>query len=148
MPFWEEIAKDTAVPTFDNTIVAMERSGELLTRASKVFFAMTQANTNDALQAAKERLAPQLAAHDDAIHLNPKLFARVQAVYAARDKLGAGELAAEARKALDAEGEKIGAQILEIDLTPIAESDLALDKNPGISAATIQALLPIFTGLR
>jgi hypothetical protein len=54
-----------------------------------------------------------------------------------------GELDADARKAIDAEAEKIGAQILEIDLTPITEDQLALDKNLDISAATIQALLPI-----
>ena len=68
-----------------------------------------------------------------------------RALRVARERLApaGGEPDVEARKALDAESEKIGAQILEIDLTPIAESDLALDKNPGISAATIQALLPI-----
>ena len=80
----------------------------------------------------------------NASHISDAIGPAQRAIKAAREKLGAGELDAEARKALDAEGEKIGAQILEIDLTPIAESDLALDKNPGISAATIQALLPIF----
>lgn len=84
----------------------------------------------------------------DASRISDAIGPAQRAIKAAREKLGAGELDAEARKALAAEGEKIGNEILEIDLTPIAESDLALDKNPGISAATIQALLPIFTGLR
>ena len=80
----------------------------------------------------------------DASHISDAIGPAQRALKTAREKLGAGELDAEARKALDAEAEKIGAQILEIDLTPITEDQLALDKNPGISAATIQALLPIF----
>jgi len=82
----------------------------------------------------------------DASHISDAIGPAQRALKAARDKLasGGGELDAEARKAIDAEAEKIGAQILEIDLTPITEDQLALDKNPGISAATIQALLPIF----
>ncbi|MEN6540776.1 MAG: M3 family metallopeptidase, partial [Mizugakiibacter sp.] len=66
---------------------AMERSGTLLTRVAKVFFAITQANTNDTLQKVEEAEAPKLAAHQDAIYLNPKLFARVQAIYDHRDGL-------------------------------------------------------------
>jgi peptidyl-dipeptidase Dcp len=85
----EAIADQTAPPTFDDTIAAMERSGQALRRASRVFYAMTSSNTNDTLQAIEERLAPKLAAHDDAIHLNPRLFARVEAVHAARDALDA-----------------------------------------------------------
>jgi peptidyl-dipeptidase Dcp len=81
------IAGNPAPADFDNTIVAMERSGELLTRAAKVFFDVTQSNTNETLQKVKADLAPRIAAHQDAIFLNPKLFARVQAVYARRDAL-------------------------------------------------------------
>jgi hypothetical protein len=82
----------------------------------------------------------------NASHISDAIGPAQRALKAARDKLasGGGELDAEARKAIDAEAEKIGAQILEIDLAPITEDQLALDKNPGISAATIQALLPIF----
>jgi peptidyl-dipeptidase Dcp len=85
----DAIADQTAAPTFGNTIAAMELSGQALRRASRVFFAMTSANTNDALQAIEERLAPKLAAHDDAIYLNPRLFARVEAVHASREALDA-----------------------------------------------------------
>ena len=79
----------------------------------------------------------------DASHISDAIGPAQRALKTAREKIGA-EPDAEARKALDAEAEKIGAQILEIDLAPISEDQLALDKNPGISAATIQALLPIF----
>src|SRR5256886_10881103 len=82
------IPTDTAVPSFDNTIVAPERSGALLTRAFKVFNAMTQANTDDTLQRVQTEEAPRLAAHLDAIHLNDTLFRRVRSVYDRRGDLG------------------------------------------------------------
>jgi len=81
------IADNPEPATFANTFEALERSGALLTRASSVFFAMTSANTNPTLQAAEEALAPKLAEHSDAIHLDPALFARVKAVYDQRDAL-------------------------------------------------------------
>ncbi|HEX6640108.1 MAG TPA: M3 family metallopeptidase [Thermoanaerobaculia bacterium] len=77
----EKIADSTEAPTFANTIEPMERSGELLTRVAKVFFNLTQSNTNEALQKVEEEEGPKLAAHNDAIYLNPKLFARVKALY-------------------------------------------------------------------
>ena len=77
----------TAAPTFDNTISALERSGRMLERASLPFFAVAQANSNDTLQAAETVLAPKFAAHGDAINLDPKLFARVKALYDTRDTL-------------------------------------------------------------
>ncbi len=83
----EKIADNPAPATFDNTIVAMEKSGRMLERAQRVFAALTQANTDDALQKVEETEAPKLAAHNDAIYLNPKLFARVQAIYDKRDTL-------------------------------------------------------------
>lgn len=84
----EAIANNAEAATFDNTIVAMERSGELLNRVSRVFFGQIGTNTNDEMQALQAKLAPQLAAHSDLILLNGKLFARVQAVYDKRDTLG------------------------------------------------------------
>lgn len=83
----DKIASDPAPATFDNTIVAMERSGELLTRVSKVFFGITQANTDDTLQDMLSEEAPKLAAHNDAIYLNGALFQRVKAIYDKREKL-------------------------------------------------------------
>jgi peptidyl-dipeptidase Dcp len=77
----DAIAKQTAPPTFDNTIVAMEKSGALLTRANKTFSAVVQANTNDTLQKVQEIEAPKLAAHSDAIYLNDQLYRRVKSIY-------------------------------------------------------------------
>lgn len=82
------IADNPEAPTFENTIVALERSGQQLTRASKVFFYLIGSNTSDSLQAINTELAPMLAAHSDAINLDPKLFARVQTLYGRRDSLG------------------------------------------------------------
>jgi peptidyl-dipeptidase Dcp len=78
------IADDPAAPTFGNTYVAMERTGQMLRRASAAFNGVSEANTNPVLQAAKTALAPQFAAHMDAIHLNKKLFARMAVVYGKR----------------------------------------------------------------
>jgi peptidyl-dipeptidase Dcp len=83
----EAIANNKAKPTFENTIVAIEKSGRMLDRASSAFFGVVQANTNDTLDKVQSDEAPKLAAHQDAISLNAKLFARVKAVYDARDTL-------------------------------------------------------------
>ena len=82
------ITADTAAPTFDNTIVAFERSGMMLQRTAYVFYALTQANTNDTLQRVEEIVAPKLAAHRDAIFLNDTLFQRIRSLYDRRDSLG------------------------------------------------------------
>ncbi len=77
----QAIANDPAPPTFENTYVAMEKTGQLLHRTMAVFEAVTGADTNPYLQNVSREEAPKLAAHDDSIYLNAKLFARVQAVY-------------------------------------------------------------------
>ncbi|TFW25759.1 M3 family metallopeptidase [Duganella callida] len=81
------IANSKAAPSFDNTIVAMEKSGQLLSRVSSVFGNLSGANTNDSFKALERELSPKLAAHNDAIRLNSKLYARVKALYDKRDKL-------------------------------------------------------------
>ncbi len=83
----EAIANNPAPPTFENTLVALERSGQLLDRVSAVFNCVTGANTDDDLQKVQEYEAPRLAAHQDAIYLNAKLFARVKAIYEKRASL-------------------------------------------------------------
>jgi peptidyl-dipeptidase Dcp len=83
----DAIASNTAAPTFENTFVAMQRSGRLLARATAAFNGVSQANTNPVLQRAKTALAPQVAAHQDAIRLNKKLFDRIAAVYKGRTSL-------------------------------------------------------------
>ncbi len=82
------IAADPAPPTFPNTIEAMERSGELLTRSYKVFLNVEHADTNPDLQKIKAAIAPKISAHNDTIYMNPKLYARVQALYDKRESLG------------------------------------------------------------
>jgi peptidyl-dipeptidase Dcp len=84
----DAIANNPKPPTFENTIVAMERSGQLLSRVSSVFGNLSGANTNETLQALDRDLAPKLAAHSDAIRLNPKLFARIKTLHDKRSKLG------------------------------------------------------------
>ena len=84
----DAIANDPAPPTFENTLVAMEKSGRLLTRVAKVFFNLAQSNTDDAMQKIRAEEAPKLAAHQDAIFLNPKLWARVKVLWDKRDALG------------------------------------------------------------
>jgi len=83
----EAIANNKAAPTFENTIVAMERSGRLLDRVGSAFGTLQGSYTNDTLQALAKELAPKQAAHNDAIRLNPKLYARIKALYDKRDKL-------------------------------------------------------------
>ncbi len=83
----QTIANNPDAPTFDNTYVAMEKSGVMLNRVLAVFGAVTGANTDDTLQKVQEKVAPELAAHRDAIYLNDKLFKRVEAVYDQRDTL-------------------------------------------------------------
>ncbi len=95
----QEVAAITAAadaPTFDNTIIALEKSGQILSRTSTVFFSLVGVDTNDARKAIQAEYAPKLAAHRDAIALNPQLFARIQKLYDTRASLG-----------LDAEGVRL-----------------------------------------
>lgn len=82
------IAQNPEAPSFANTIEAMERSGQLLGRVSAVFFSLTGAHTNPNLQQLEQELAPQLAAHRDAIHLDGELYARIRTLYQQRETLG------------------------------------------------------------
>jgi peptidyl-dipeptidase Dcp len=83
----DAIANNPAPPTFDNTLVALEKSGRLLDRALGAFSVDVETNSDPALLHVRQVMAPQYAAHQDAIYLNSKLFARVQAVYKSLDQL-------------------------------------------------------------
>jgi len=83
----QRIAADDAAPSFANTVEAMERAGALLGRTASVFFNLTGSTTTEALQRIQAEVAPKLAAHSDAIWLDPALFARVQQVYDDREAL-------------------------------------------------------------
>lgn len=77
----ETIANQTEAPTVENTIAAMEGSGQLLNRVSAVFFNLISANTNDTMEKIRSEMAPKLAAHNDQIFLNAKLFERIKTLY-------------------------------------------------------------------
>jgi peptidyl-dipeptidase Dcp len=85
------IANQESAPTFENTLVAMERTGQTLDRVQSVFFHLTGADTNDQLQKIEADVSPKLAAHSDDIFLNAKLFARISELWQQRDKLGLNE---------------------------------------------------------
>ncbi|MBA3960579.1 MAG: M3 family metallopeptidase [Chthoniobacterales bacterium] len=84
----ETISSNPRPPTFENTVIALERSGALLGRVNQIFFNLASANTNPALQKVENDMAPKLAAHADAIHLNAPLFHRIETLYENREKLG------------------------------------------------------------
>ena len=82
-----KIADNPDAPTFENTVVAMEKSGQMYNRANAVFNVLTGANTTPELQKVQEEMAPEQAATEDAIYLNSKLFKRVEAIYNNRASL-------------------------------------------------------------
>jgi len=84
----DAIADNPEAPTFDNTIIALEKSGQLLNRATRVFFNLVGTDTNDARKKLQADYAAKFAAHGDAISLNPKLFARIKKLYDTRESLG------------------------------------------------------------
>ena len=122
----DAIANNPEAPTFQNTIVALEKSGQVLDRATTVFFALVGADTNDARNKLRADYSTKFAAHGDAINLNPKLFVRVKALYDKRDSLG-----------LDAEGVRLveryhtnfvrsGANLSEADKTKLKDMNAEL----------------------
>lgn len=84
----ESIANDPAEPALENTLVAMERAGQDLSRARRVFMNLNSTHTNPRMQEIEKQISPKLAAHADAILLNPALFKRVQALHDRREALG------------------------------------------------------------
>ena len=83
----EAIASNVEPPTFENTVVAMEQSGQLLDRSARVFFGLSSAHTNDDIEAIQVRMSPQFAEHGDAILLDARLFERIDALYRKREQL-------------------------------------------------------------
>jgi peptidyl-dipeptidase Dcp len=84
----DAIAGNAAAPSFDNTIVALERSGQALGRVAATFFNLTSAHSNDALEAVELEMAPLLARHHNAVQQNPALFRRIDTLFAGRAGLG------------------------------------------------------------
>jgi peptidyl-dipeptidase Dcp len=115
----QAIADNPASPTFENVLVALEKSGQLLRRARAAFFGVVQANTNSVLQKVRTTEAPKLAAHNDAIYLNAKLFARVAALYKQRASL---DLDPESLRLLDITYDRFvrsGANLSDADKTEL-----------------------------
>ncbi|MEM9311672.1 MAG: M3 family metallopeptidase [Pseudomonadota bacterium] len=109
----QAIIENVDAPTFENTIVALEKSGRMLGRVSRVFFMYTGTNTNERLDAINREVSPKLSAHSSSITLNSALFARVKAVYGEREALS---LDAESAKLLEKTYEdmvKAGAELTE-----------------------------------
>ena len=94
------IVENSEAPTFENTIVALDNSGEILSRVSGVFFALTEADTNDELMALEAKIAPMLSEHNDNIFLNQDLYKRVAAVHA-QEEAGKIKLTTEQHYLLD-----------------------------------------------
>ena len=137
----EAIAANPAPPTFQNVLVAMEKSGRLFRRAMAAFRGVSQANTNPLLQKVRTAEAPKLAAHQDAIYLNAKLFARLAAVYKQRDSLN---LDPESLRLLDITYDRFvraGANLPDSDKTELKKlneeiSTLSTDFSTKLLAAT------------
>jgi len=137
----QAIADNPDGPTFDNTIVAMEKSGLLFNRANAAFDGVTGANTNPTLQNVKTTEAPKLAAHQDFIYLNTKLFARVAAIYKQRNAL---KLDPESLRLLEHTSDQFvhaGANLSEADKTELRKlneeiSSLSNAFNTKLLAAT------------
>ena len=111
------IADNTAAPSFENTIVAMEKQGQMLERAQSAFGQVAQANTNPALQQVQKALGPKLADYNDAIFLDPKLWARVKTLH---DKQASLKLTGEQAMLLDnyyTQFVRAGAQLSAADQT-------------------------------
>ena len=113
------IAENNAKPTFDNTFIPLEKSGQLLDRAHAAFNLVSEANIDPVLQATRAALAPKLAAHRDAIYLNARLFKRVAAI---RDQLDALKLDPESRRLVEVTYDEFvhsGANLSDADKTTL-----------------------------
>ena len=94
----DQIVNSTEKPTFENTIIALEKSDEFLTRVSSVFYSLSSANTNSQIQEIQQKVAPMLSKLGDDINLNEKLFARVKVLY---DNMNSLNLNAEQKNLLE-----------------------------------------------
>ena len=115
----DAIARNPAPATFDNTVVALERSGQLMGRVDRVFSNLAGAHTNPAIQEVESEMAPKQSAYQDAILLNGPLFARIVSLYDLRDTLG---LDAESRRLLERYHKdfvRAGAKLSEADKTKL-----------------------------
>lgn len=122
----QAIIDNPAAPTFENTIVALEKSGRMLSRTARVFYMLAGANTTDRIDAINREISPKLSAHSSSITLDPKLFARVKAVY---DKRASLSLDPESAKLLEKTYEdmvKAGAELSDAERQRVKEINTEL----------------------
>ncbi len=132
------IADNPAPPTFENTIVAIEKSGVLLNRVTHVFNGVTGANMNPVLQKVQDEEAPKLAALNDALYLNTKLFERVEKIYEQRHALG---LDAESLRLVEYDYQEFvlsGARLSEADKTALKKLN---EEEANLTTAFVSKLL-------
>jgi len=132
------IANDQAAPTFDNVLVALEKSGLALTRVQLAFNTISGANTNDTLQKLQEDEAPKLSAHQDSIYLDSKLFARLDTLYQTRDQL---KLDPESKRLLEYQYQQFvmaGAKLSDADKTQLKKLN---EEEAGLGAKFTNQLL-------
>jgi len=122
----QAIADNPARPTFDNTIVAMEKSGQLLERASTVFFNLVGTDTNPVREKLRSDYSVRFAAHRDAISLNGKLFARIQALYDTRTELGLDPQGVRLIEKYHTDFVRDGAKLSDADKTKLKEMNAEL----------------------
>jgi peptidyl-dipeptidase Dcp len=122
----EAIASSSDAPTLENTIVALERSGQLLDRARTVFFALVGADTNDTRDELRAEYSARFAAHEDAVHLDSRLFARIDAVYRQRATLGLDPESLRLVERYHEDFVRAGANLSEADKQKLKELNAAL----------------------
>lgn len=137
----DAIANRAAAPTFENTIVAMEKSGQLLTRVTAVFSNLTASNTNPEIEKVQTDMAPKLAAHSDAIYLDSSLFARVKALFENRDELNLDPESLRLLERYHTLFVRAGAQLSEADKTRLKQF------NEQISTLTTQFRQTVLKGV-
>jgi len=113
-------------PTFADTLVALERSGRLLQRVSLAFFNLSGADTNPRLQEIETEIAPELAAHSDAIFLDKRLYARVKSLYDRRDSLGLDPESSWLLERYHTDFVRAGAQLSDEDASRLREYNAEL----------------------
>ena len=122
----KEIAEQIDDPGFENTIVALELSGQIYSRVARVFFSMSSAHTNDEIRRLEQDLAPRLASHEDSIYLNRQLFLRIEKLYLSRNSL---QLDAESKRLLEQtykNFQRAGAALNEADKEKLKELNAEL----------------------
>ena len=124
----EAIVASTAEPTFENTMLALDKSGELLGKVSGTFYPLSSANTNDEMQALAREISPLMTQHRDNISLNPKLFERIKSVYDSRNNLGLDKEQLRATEKYYEDFVRGGANLSDADQAKLRELNEELSK--------------------